>query len=456
MNKPEPFRIFVVEDDEWYREFICYILSLNPDYEVKKFETGKEMLQHLHETPHVITIDYVLPDTDGATLIRQVKEFNPDIEAIIISEQSKVDTAVELLKMGAYDYIVKSKDIKERLLNVVNNIRKSEGLKTRINSLEQEITHKYSFQNSIVGKSEAIKKVFAMLEKATKTNITVLLSGETGTGKELVAKAIHYNSKRSKEAFIAVNVSAIPRDLAESELFGHEKGAFTGATSARNGRFEQAHGGTIFLDEIADMDVNLQAKLLRVLQEKEFTRVGGDKTITVDCRVIAATNKKLTEEVKKGNFREDLYYRLYGLPIELPPLRERDNDMLLLSKFFIDNFCNENNLGIKTLTPEAMEKLRSHPFPGNIRELKSVVELSAVMSEGEDIGSDDILLHKSNGMQGLMEQEKSMDDYIRQILKFYLNKYKDNVLLVAAKLNMGKSTIYRILKENKEYFEAED
>ncbi|MEW6467807.1 MAG: sigma-54 dependent transcriptional regulator [Bacteroidota bacterium] len=454
MSKTDSFRIFAVEDDDWYREFIGYILSLNPDFEVKKFATGKELLKHLHENPHVVTIDYRLPDTDGASLIRQIREFNPDIEMVVISEQDKVDTAVELLKLGVYDYIVKSKDIKEKLLNVISNIRKNQHLKSRLNTLEQEVTQKYSFQNVIIGQSEPIQRVFGLLEKAINTNISVLITGETGTGKELVAKAIHYNSKRKKNAFVAVNVSAIPRDLAESELFGHEKGSFTGASAERIGKFETADKGTIFLDEIGEMDLNLQAKLLRVLQEKELTRVGGNKVISIDCRVIAATNKNLLEEVKKGNFREDLYYRLYGLPIELPPLRERGNDLIILAKHFIDNFCRENNLGKKSLTPDAQEKLFSHPFPGNIRELKSVVELAAVMADNNSITAKDIVLHKNSNLSEMLDEEKTMDNYIRQILKFYLKKHNDNVMLVARKLNMGKSTIYRILKENPEYFQS--
>lgn len=454
MHKQDSFKIFVVEDDEWFREFIGHILSLNPDYEVKKFETGKQLLKALHEHPHVVTIDYMLPDTDGSALIKEIKEFDPDIETIVISEQDNIDTAVELLKSGVYDYIVKTKDIREKLMNVVNNIRKNAHLRKRISSLEEEVSHKYDFQKSIIGQSKALQKVFHLIEKAIETNITVLINGETGTGKELVAKAIHYNSKRKKAPFVAVNMSAVPKDLAESELFGHEKGSFTGASGTHAGKFEQANGGTIFLDEIGELDLNLQAKLLRVLQEKEFARVGGTKNITVDCRVIAATNKNLLEEVKKGTFREDLYYRLYGLPIELPPLRERENDLLLLAKFFIEQFCKENNLGQKKLDTEAQEKLRAHPFPGNIRELKSVVELATVMADGDTIFAKDVILHANTGIAGMMDSEKTMDEYIHQILKFYLKKYNDNVVLVAQKLGMGKSTIYRILKENQEYFAA--
>jgi two-component system response regulator AtoC len=456
MSKPSGLKIFVVEDDEWYREFIGYILSLNPDHEVKKFDSGKELIKHLHENPDVVTIDYLLPDMDGVSLVKQVKSFNPDIEAIVISEQDKVNTAVELLKLGIYDYIVKSDDIREKLLNVVGNIGKSKSLKTRILNLEEEVHQKYSFRNTIIGNSQPIQKTFGLLEKASLTDITVLITGETGTGKEIVAKAIHYNSKRKEGQLVTVNMGAIPRELAESELFGHEKGAFTGAIASRPGKFEMADKGTIFLDEIGEMDISLQVKLLRVLQEKEFQRVGGSKLITVNCRVIAATNKNLIDEVRKGTFREDLYYRLYGLPIELPPLRNRGNDIILLALHFLALFCKENQLEKKTLSSDAQQKLMSYPFPGNVRELKSVVELSAIMSNTSVIQPEDISLHEVHSLSGITGVEKTLEEYMRQIIKFYLKKYNDNVLLVAQKLDVGKSTIYKMIKEHKDFFETQD
>ncbi len=327
----------------------------------------------------------MLPDMNGEKVLRQIKEFNPDIEVIIISEQGKIDTAVELLKLGAYDYIVKTPDIREKLLHLLHNIRDNQKLKTRISFLEKEVRTKYNFENIIIGQSEAIQQVFALIQKAAETNITVGITGETGTGKEVVAKAIHFNSKRKDGQFVAVNMAAIPKELAESELFGHEKGAFTGAMAARVGKFEEATGGTLLLDEIGEMELSLQTKLLRVLQEKEVSRVGSNKLIKVDCRIIASTNKNLPEEVKHNRFREDLYYRLLGLQIHLPPLRERANDIPLLAKFFIDQFCIENNLVPKNLSPDAQEKLLHHPFPGNVRELKSVAELAAAMTNSEVI-----------------------------------------------------------------------
>ena len=288
----KPFKIFVVEDDEWYNRLLVHNLSLNPDYEIQSFIDGKSCLQNLNQNPDVITLDYRLPDMKGLEVLKKIKDINEDIQVVLISEQDDIEVVVELLKEGAYDYIVKSKDIRERLLNTINNIRKGAKLKSEIQTLRQEVRKKYSYQNTIIGNSPAAKQVFDLIEKATRTNITVSVTGETGTGKELVAKAIHYNSKQAKKPFVPVNVAAIPKDLIESELFGHEKGSFTGASARRIGKFEEANKGTLFLDEIAEMDISLQAKLLRALQEKEIIRIGSNTTIKTDCRIIMATNRK--------------------------------------------------------------------------------------------------------------------------------------------------------------------
>lgn len=445
------FTVFVLEDDDWYRDLLGHVISMNPEFSVKKFSTGKSLLQSLHEYPDVVTVDYMLPDMNGESVLRHIKEFNPDIEVIIISEQEKIDTALELIKLGAYDYIVKTTDIKEKLLNLLNNIRKSGELKSRITVLEQEVKSKYDFENFLIGKSEAIQQIFAIIQKAVETNITVGITGETGTGKEVVAKAIHFNSKRKDSPFIAVNMAAIPKELAESELFGHEKGAFTGAAIARKGKFEEASSGTLLLDEIGEMDIALQSKLLRVLQEREINRVGSNKVIKIDCRIIASTNKNLLEEVEKGNFREDLYYRLLGLQIHMPPLRERGNDVLLLSKFFIDQFCKENNLPHKTLSSEAQQKIMQHSFPGNVRELKSVTELAAAMADEQVISANDIIIPRSsNFMNNLISEEATLEEYEYKIISHFLKKYNNNVVLTAEKLGIGKSTIYKMLKEKNE------
>jgi two-component system response regulator AtoC len=443
----KPFKIFVVEDNEWYNRLLVYNLSLIPDYEVVSFFNGKDCLNRLNDAPDVVTLDYRLPDMSGLEVLSRIKNENPDIQVILISEQDDIQVVLELLKLGAYDYIIKTNDIKERLINTINNIRKHTGLKNEFSRLQKEVQIRYHFQSTIHGESPAIKRIFGLINKAITTDITVSITGETGTGKELVAKAIHYSSRRNNKPFVPVNVAAIPKELIESELFGHEKGSFTGATYRRIGKFEEAKEGTLFLDEIAEMDITLQAKILRVLQEKEIVRLGSNKPISTDCRIIVATNKNLKEEVKKGNFREDLYYRLFGLPIELPPLRERDNDVLILSKTFIENFCKNNDLPIKKISPEAQKILLGYAFPGNIRELKSIIELAVTLSDNEEIQASDLTISSETGPDISIGQ-LTLREYEMQIINAYLKKYNNNIKLVAEKLDVGVSTIYRMLKEN--------
>ncbi|WP_162426459.1 sigma-54-dependent transcriptional regulator [Pontibacter pudoricolor] len=446
--KNTPFKIFILDDDVWYSELLEYHLSLNPDYEIKKFHSAKDFFACLHENPDVVTVDYSLPDKNGGEVLAKVKERNPDVQVIIISGQEDVATAVALLKQGAYDYIVKDEETAEKLWNTINKVRENLTLREEISHLREEIGQKYDFSKVIIGNSEAIKKVFSLMYKATKTNITVSINGETGTGKELVAKAIHYNGIRKKYPYVAVNVAAIPKELIESELFGHEKGAFTGASARRIGRFEEANKGTIFLDEIGELDISLQAKLLRVLQEKEITRVGGNAVVPVDVRIIVATHKNLAEEVSNGTFREDLYYRLLGLPIHLPPLRDRGTDILVLARHFMDEFANENNLPRKSLTAKAQEKILSYAYPGNVRELKAIVELAMVLSDEDEIQEQDINLAVSNSNKDFLAKEQSLKAYTTRIIQYFLDKYDYNVLLVADKLDIGKSTIYRMIQSN--------
>ena len=382
MKATLPCRIFIIEDDPTYTKFLRYVFELNPDYELYFFETGKEAIESLHLRPEVVSLDYALPDLSGEEVLKAILEFDPEISVIVISAQEKIGTAVKMLKMGAFDYIVKDNDAKDRILNSTHNARNRQTLVREIVKLKSEVATKFEFDSSIIGTSPAIRKTFEMLEKAVKTNITVSIYGETGTGKELAAKAIHYNSKRKHKPFVAVNVSAIPRELLEGELFGYEKGAFTSAIARRIGKFEEAEGGTLFLDEIGELDLALQAKLLRVLQEKEVTRIGSNEVIKLDVRIIVATHKNLSEEVKAGRFREDLYYRLLGLPIVLPPLRERGQDIILLAKFFLDNFVRENQMEPVRISENAQRKLQGYHYPGNVRELRSIIELAAVLCEG--------------------------------------------------------------------------
>ncbi len=444
------FLIFVVEDNEWYNKLLVHNLSLNPDFEIQTFFNGKDLLKELHQKPDVVTLDYRLPDIDGGEVLKKIKAFDENIEVLIISEQDDIETAVDLLNAGAYDYFVKSKEIKEKLINTVSHIKKNAHLKKRIDSLQKEVQGKYAFEKSIIGNSSALKKVFELMNKAIHTNINVTISGETGTGKEVVSKAIHYNSSRKNKPFIAINMAAIPSELIESELFGHEKGAFTGAATRRIGKFQEASGGTLFLDEIGEMDMNFQAKLLRVLQEKEVTPIGSNKVIKTDCRIIIATNRDLQEDVKNGKFREDLYYRLIGLPIHLPPLRERGQDVLLLAKFFIDDFCKANKLSIKTISEKAREKLLGYHWPGNIRELKSIIELAVVMSPDSEITAESITISKTDALSNILTEELSLREYNRRIVNLYMERYDNNTKLVADKLRIGQTTVYRLLKEDKE------
>jgi DNA-binding NtrC family response regulator len=447
MKVTDSVKIFIVEDDPTYTKFLQYVFGLNPDYEPVFYTSGKELLNQLHQKPDVITLDYSLPDMTGEEVLKSIRDFDPSINVIVVSAQEKIGTAVNLLKMGAFDYIVKDQEAKDRILNSVHNAINKTSLVREIDRLKQEISIKYDFENSIIGNSAAIKKVFDLLEKAVKSNITVSIYGETGTGKELVAKAIHYNSKRKSKPFVAINVAAIPHELLEGELFGYEKGAFTGAVTKRIGKFEEADEGTLFLDEIGEMDHSLQAKMLRVLQEKEVTRIGSNKVIKLDVRIIVATHKNLLDEVKAGRFREDLYYRLLGLPISLPPLRDRGNDILVLAKFFLDSFTKENQMNRIKLLPDAQQKLMGYVYPGNVRELRSIIELAAVLCENNEIKESDISFGNAPNERAYLMKEMTLEEYTFHIIRTFLNKYDNNVLDVAARLDVGKSSIYRYLKE---------
>ena len=446
MKDRNHLKVFILEDDVWYGSMLQHYLSLNPDYEVKRFESTQTFFDRLHELPDVVTLDYSLPDMDGGQVLKRIKNQCPDVQVIMISGQEDIATAIDLLKHGAFDYIVKNEDTKDRLWNSILHLKEIRGLRKEVEELKEEVGKKYDYSKFIIGNSEPIQKIFTLIEKASKTNITVSVTGETGTGKEVVAKAIHYNSDRHKKPFVAVNVAAIPKELIESELFGHEKGAFTGAVTRRIGKFEEANNGTLFLDEIGELDINLQAKLLRVLQEKEIVRVGGNEVVPVNARIIVATHRNLLDEVHAKNFREDLYYRLIGLPINLPPLRERGNDILVLAKHFIDMFCKENGMDKKSLSPEAQQKLKSYSFPGNVRELKSVIELAVVMADGDMIMADNFNISLQASLGDLLNKERTLKEYEIQILQHFLDKYDRDVLLVAKKLDVGKSTIYRMIQ----------
>jgi len=443
-----PITVFIVEDDPIYMRLVKYVFELNPDFNIRFFTTGQECINNLHLKPSIISLDFNLPDMKGDQVLQKIKNYNKDISVVILSGQQNIEVAVKLLKSGAYDYIVKNEETKDRLHLAIQRLASNISLKQEVEVLKDELEDRYDFSKSIIGNSKPMQKLFKMIDKAIKTNISVSITGETGSGKEIIARSIHYHSNRRKGSLIAVNVSAIPKDLLESDLFGHEKGAFTGADARKLGKFELADKGTLFLDEVAELDINLQSKLLRALQEREFTRVGGTETVKFDARIVVATHRDLLQEVELGNFREDLYYRLLGLPIEVPPLRERGNDILLLMRHFLKDFCKLNNLGKMTFDKTAKKKLMSYSYPGNVRELKSIVELAAVMADDIIISENDINFNSPRRATAFLSYEYSLKEYNRKIVDHFLEKYDNDILLVAKKLSIGKSTIYRMLKEN--------
>lgn len=440
------FKIYIVEDDPWYGQFMTHQLSLNPDHEVVLYTCAKDILDDLHKQPDMVYMDFGLPDMDGDKLLKEMLRIMPDLPVIVVSGQEDISVAVNLLKAGAKDYIVKNDHTKDLLWRSANNVKENFSLRREVEDLKEQLEDRFSIDKSIIGRSDAIKQSLLLAKKAIQSDINVSLFGETGTGKEVFARAIHFNSKRRKHPFIAVNMTAIPKDLVESELFGHEKGAFTGAIAQKKGRFEDANGGTIFLDEIGEMDMQLQNKLLRVLQERQLVRVGGNKTISIDIRLVTATQKDLAEEVKAGNFREDLYFRIMGLPIELPPLRKRQQDILLLASHFIKEYAKQNKTAPLTLADDAKEKLHKHTYPGNVRELKAVVDLACVMCNGNELSAGDINFYRLGVEDTYTYAEKTLREYNNDIIAHYLRKYDNDVIAVAKQLAISKSKIYDLLK----------
>lgn len=389
-NKKYITKIFLIDDDEMYSNIIKLSLEENDVYDIHVFSSGDEFFSSLHLDPDIVIIDYNLPGMSGLEILKKIKHIDPNISTILLSGQDKLEVVVEAYNSGANNYIIKNDNVIFELKHCLENLRLSSNLRKEVHELREQIIDRNKYQ-SIIGESKPILNVLKLIQKIENTNLITLITGESGTGKEVVAKAIHYNSSRKRNPFIPVNVAAIPADLIESELFGHEKGAFTGATSKRIGKFEESHEGTIFLDEIGEMAMDLQTKLLRVLQDNKITRLGSNKEINIDMRVIAATNKNLADRVKEGKFREDLFYRLQGFLIHLAPLRERGNDILILAKSFLETFCKNNKMAPKTFSVSALENLLGYPWPGNVRELKSTIERAALMSNGTKIEAEDLI-----------------------------------------------------------------
>jgi len=382
--------ILVVDDEALIRWSLKDRLT-EQGYRVIEADTAASAIAKSEEAPDLVLLDYKLPDGDGLQVLKKLKERDPDVLVILLTAFSSIETAVEAMKHGAYHYANKPFNLDEIAL-LVDKALETTRLRREVKTLRASQAQPYSFDR-IVGGSQSLVTIKALMRKvASSPASTVLLNGESGTGKDLAAKVIHYNSDRSPKSFMNITCSALPEALLESELFGHERGAFTGADRQKRGLLETADGGTVFLDEIGEMVPGLQAKLLRFLEEKTFKRVGGSVDIHVDVRVIAATNRKLEEEVRAGRFREDLFYRLNVLPIVLPPLRDRSDDIPLLVEFYIDSYNTEFKKRVRGVAPDATKRLQSHGWPGNIRELRNTVERAMLLSENDVLQSDDFAI----------------------------------------------------------------
>ena len=381
-------KILIAEDNESSRQNLLELLT-SWDYIVTAVEDGQQAIDALMiDRYDLIISDLRMPNVDGIKLLEYVMELSPDNLVILVTGHATVDTAVEAMKLGAFDYI--TKPLKDDLVKLtIERALSFARLKEENLALKDHLKKKYDF-GKMIGYSDTIKKIFGTIEKVATSDSTVIIYGESGTGKELVAKAIHFNSDRSNFPLVAVNCGAIPEELLESELFGHEKGAFTGATRTRIGRFELAHTGTIFLDEIGDMSPSLQVKVLRVIQEKQFERIGGVKTIDVDVRIICATNQDLEKAIVEKKFREDLYYRINVIPIHLPPLRDRKVDIPILANHFLRKFSKLKKKIEKRISPDAMNYMMRYPWPGNVRELENMMEMLVVLKEDEELGVMDL------------------------------------------------------------------
>ncbi|MBN2011354.1 sigma-54-dependent Fis family transcriptional regulator [candidate division KSB1 bacterium] len=427
-------------------------LTKTKAYHVITVTSGEACLMMIRENmPDLVLLDIQMPGIDGLETLKRIKEEEPRVPVVMMSAHGTVEKAVKSMRLGAYDFITKP-FASDRLTVTVQNALMTSSLKREIDELRSELKDKYQFKN-IIGQSGNMQEVFKSLEKVIGSNVTVLIQGESGTGKELIARAIHYhNESRVNKPFVAVNCSALPDSLLESELFGHEKGSFTGATGRRVGKFEQANGGTIFLDEIGLMAPMTQAKVLRVLQEREFERVGGNELIKVDVRVISATNKNLEEAMKVGEFREDLYYRLSVFPIKLPALRERKEDIPLLSAYFLDKYAKQENKELEDISPDALELLMAYQWPGNVRELENAIERAVVLATGNEITAKDLpSAVRALGEKKIYEADNTLSSWIEKLeedaLKQALLECEGNISKTAKKLGIGRATIYRKAKK---------
>ncbi len=437
--------VLIIDDEPNIRTLLTRILSLE-DCDVTSFETAKEGIDVVdRKFFHVALVDVLLPDMNGIDLIRILRERSPETEVIVITAFATIHDGVKAIKNGAYDYIEKGKD-EDEIIQKVKNAAEKVILKLRVKQLENVIGKNIGFA-ALTGKSRAFSDAVEVAKKVAATDTTVLLLGETGTGKELFAQAIHNSSKRKDKKFCAINCSAIPKDLQESELFGYVKGAFTGAIKDKKGIFEEADEGTIFLDEIGDMNLDTQAKFLRVLETNSFNKVGDTRNTHVNVRVISATNKDLKSGIEKGNFKNDLYYRLNTISIYLPALRERKDDLQLLINKFIENYSVKFGKNIFKANSEFISILQAYTFPGNIRELKNIIERALILCNGSELTAKDLPEEIFENNSHNISQSDSLKEIEKQhILKVYLEN-NHNKTITAEKLGIGSVTLYRKLKE---------
>ncbi len=468
--------IFIIEDDPDYAELLKYQLHRLSGPHIRHFESGEEALAHLDEAPDLVFLDIVLPGLSGLDVLRQIKQAQPDLPVAMVSAQTNVNVALEAMRLGAYDYVTKGHDDTVKVRAIAGHIAERAALAREVDTLRAQLPARHGLEH-IVGESAAMAQVFRLIQKVLRGDLTVAIMGESGTGKELVAQAIHHNSKRRRGPFVVANCAAIPRDLMESEFFGHEKGSFTGAHARKIGKFEQADGGSIVLDEVGELNLDLQAKLLRALQNREITRVGGNDTIAFDTRVLSATNKDIIEMIRRGNFREDLYYRLFQFPIQLPPLRERDQDILLLAEYFRKAYLEKHpDLGPRLFSAATRRVMVQHNWPGNVRELNNAVERALLISDTPEIMPADLMLADlrvptarpvaagqapaaptaAPGPTDAPPYPTTPDEIVpleevkhRVVLHAY-QLCEGNIEKTAKKLDVSRSTVYRILKKIEE------
>jgi len=442
--------VFVIDDEKNIRQSLEGILA-DEGFDVQSESSGAKAVEMMDEVvPDVVLLDIWMPGMDGIETLVKIKEAYPHLQVIMMSGHGTIETAVKATKLGAYDFIEKPLSLEKVLLSI-NNALNYYQLEEEISLLRERDKDRYS----ITGDSKAIREMKKQMRIVAPTNAWVLISGENGTGKELVAHTIHRMSKRSNKPMVEVNCAAIPEELIESELFGHEKGAFTGATVMKKGKFDLAHEGSLFLDEIGDMSLKAQSKTLRILQEQKFERVGGSRTIQVDVRVIAATNKDLEGEIEKGTFRDDLYYRLNVVPIKVPPLRERLDDILPLAKDFMKSIYLDANLEAKEFSDEAIEILEKYHWPGNVRELKNLVERLVIMCPNEVIKADDIpspfrqepeYPEKDESLMTIESFQEAKTQFEKAFIAKKLKQFKGNISQTAEAIGVERSNLHKKIK----------